>query len=59
LLARSLQDAGIISYRRGSIEVIDPYALQQASCRCHTLRHAWTDFDRQPTPQQAVLNRVA
>lgn len=41
LLARSLQNAGIISYSRGRIEVTDPYALRQASCRCHELRHRW------------------
>ena len=39
LLARSLQDAGIISYRRSSIEVVDTYALNQASCQCHQSRH--------------------
>jgi hypothetical protein len=41
LLARSLQNAGIISYQRGSIQVTDPYALRQASCQCHQLGRFW------------------
>jgi CRP-like cAMP-binding protein len=39
LLARSLQDAGIISYQRGSMQVTDLYALRQASCQCHQIGH--------------------
>jgi CRP-like cAMP-binding protein len=34
LMAQSLQEAGIISYGRGTLEVIDVYALVQASCPC-------------------------
>jgi CRP-like cAMP-binding protein len=41
LMARSLQEAGIIAYRRGVIEVIDLYALKQASCECYRLGQAW------------------
>jgi CRP-like cAMP-binding protein len=44
LMARSLQDAGIISYRRGRIEITDLYALQQASCVCHK---SWRDWPAQ------------
>ncbi len=39
LMARALQDAGIISYGRGTIEVNDVYALVQASCPCHDIKH--------------------
>lgn len=34
LMARTLQDAGIIWYRRGLIEVVDRHALRLASCEC-------------------------
>jgi len=44
LIAGPLQEAGIISYHRGIVEIIDPYALRQASCACHDIRHAWTDL---------------
>jgi CRP-like cAMP-binding protein len=47
LIAKSLQDAGIIAYRRGLIDVTDIYALQQASCECHTLGHGWHSFARE------------
>ncbi len=43
IMARSLQEAGIISCSRGVIEVSDPYALRQASCPCYELRHSRTD----------------
>jgi hypothetical protein len=35
LLACELQNAGIISYSRGTIDVIDAEALRVASCDCH------------------------
>jgi CRP-like cAMP-binding protein len=38
LVAKSLQDAGIISYRRGAIQVLDHFALHQSSCECY---RAW------------------
>jgi len=44
LLAGSLQEAGIISYRRNSIEVVDAYALHQASCQCQNREHPWADL---------------
>jgi CRP-like cAMP-binding protein len=43
LMARSLQRAGIISCGRGTIEVNDVYALVQASCPCHGIRHVWPE----------------
>jgi CRP-like cAMP-binding protein len=45
LLAQSLQEAGIICYGRGAIEVTDTYALRQASCSCCETRRAWEDPD--------------
>jgi hypothetical protein len=54
LLAGSLQEAGIISYRRSSIEVVDAYALHQASCRCQDSDHPWASLAaREPQSDQA------
>jgi CRP-like cAMP-binding protein len=39
LMARRLQNAGIVSYRRGMMEIVDRYALREASCPCHKLRY--------------------
>jgi len=35
IVAHGLQQAGIISYSRGQIEIIDTDALQETSCDCH------------------------
>jgi CRP-like cAMP-binding protein len=35
LVARSLQDAGLINYRRGRIHVIDVEGLQDSCCECY------------------------
>ena len=35
LVAHSLQNAGLIKYRRGKIRIVDLEGLQQASCECH------------------------
>jgi CRP-like cAMP-binding protein len=45
LIARALQNAGIIAYTRGTIHISDPYALRQASCECHRFDPMW----RSPT----------
>jgi hypothetical protein len=37
LIAQTLQDAGLIVYRRGVIVITDLHALRQASCECHKL----------------------
>src|SRR3954467_6707582 len=36
LIARKLQESGLIKYRRGHIEVLDPIHLRDASCECYT-----------------------
>lgn len=41
LIARALQNAGIIAYTRGTIHISDPYALRQASCECHRADAMW------------------
>ena len=35
LIARKLQESGLISYRRGHIQVLDAEHLQEASCECY------------------------
>jgi hypothetical protein len=35
--AQSMQTAGLISYRRGTIQVLDRAGLEQASCECYAI----------------------
>ena len=35
IVAHALQNAGIISYSRGQIEILDMAALRETSCECH------------------------
>jgi CRP-like cAMP-binding protein len=35
LIARKLQESGLISYRRGHIQILDVEALRDASCECY------------------------
>jgi Mn-dependent DtxR family transcriptional regulator len=42
--ALSLQRAGLISYRRGHITVLDRTALEQRSCECYGVVRA--EYDR-------------
>jgi CRP-like cAMP-binding protein len=37
LAAQSLQTAGLISYRRGKIQVVNRIGLEQASCECYAI----------------------
>jgi hypothetical protein len=37
LAAQSMQNAGLISYRRGTIQVLDRAGLEQASCECYAI----------------------
>jgi CRP-like cAMP-binding protein len=54
MVARRLQEAGLISYRRGRIHVLDVEALQDACCECYQAINAhysrlldWSpDFDQ-------------
>src|SRR4051794_31757979 len=40
LIARKLQESGLIKYRRGHIEVLDHVHLREASCECYeTVNH--------------------
>jgi|SRR5665213_2471366 CRP-like cAMP-binding protein len=37
LAAQSMQDAGLISYRRGKMQVLDRPGLEKASCECYEI----------------------
>lgn len=37
LAAQSMQHAGLISYRRGAIQVLDRLGLEKASCECYAI----------------------
>jgi energy-converting hydrogenase Eha subunit F len=37
LAAQSLQKAGLITYRRGNITVLDRPGLEKASCECYAV----------------------
>jgi CRP-like cAMP-binding protein len=37
LAAQSLQNAGLINYRRGKMQVLDRTGLEQASCECYAI----------------------
>jgi CRP-like cAMP-binding protein len=37
LAAQSMQEAGLISYRRGTLQVLDRAGLEKASCECYAI----------------------
>jgi CRP-like cAMP-binding protein len=37
LAAQSMQTAGLISYRRGSIQIVDRAGMEKASCECYAI----------------------
>jgi CRP-like cAMP-binding protein len=43
-VARQLEDAGMISYRRGSVRIVDRSGLEEAACECYRIIRS--DFDR-------------
>ena len=50
LAARTLQDAGLISYRRGLIQIKDRSGLEKASCECYAIVKARFDAFLNPPP---------
>jgi DNA-binding transcriptional MocR family regulator len=53
LAAQSLQSAGLISYRRGLMQVKDRAGLEKASCECYAVVKARFDAFLRP-PLSAV-----
>lgn len=43
LVAQSLQDAGMLRYRRGRVEVIDRAALESRACECYAVVRSQID----------------
>jgi DNA-binding transcriptional regulator YhcF (GntR family) len=53
LAAQSLQTAGLISYRRGKIMVVDRAGLEQVSCECYAI--VKERFDAFLTPPSTAI----
>ena len=50
LAAQAMQNAGLISYRRGTIQVLDRKGLEKASCECYAIvRERFDAFLKPPT----------
>jgi CRP-like cAMP-binding protein len=56
LAAQSMQTAGLISYRRGTIQVLDRAAMEKASCECYAIVKERFDAFLTP-PSTAVQGR--
>jgi CRP-like cAMP-binding protein len=50
LAAQSMQSAGLISYRRGKIQVLDRPGLEKASCECYAIIRERFDAFLTPPP---------
>jgi CRP-like cAMP-binding protein len=57
LIARKLQESGLINYRRGRIHVLDVEALRDSSCECYAAINA--HFDRLVGWQPAINDQAA
>ena len=56
LTAHAFQDAGVIRYRRGEIEIVNPEALRGLACECHATLVAHRDrLLAQPAAKTAAL----
>jgi hypothetical protein len=58
LAAQSMQTAGLISYRRGTMQVLDRAGLEKASCECYAIVKERFDAFLTP-PSTAVQGRNA
>jgi hypothetical protein len=54
--AQAMQDAGLISYRRGTIQVLDRVGLEKASCECYTV--VKKRFDAFLIPPETALHQT-
>jgi len=62
LAAQSLQRAGLITYRRGQIQILDRGGLEEASCECYAIVQERFDAFLKPPPtavQSDTLGRRA
>jgi len=56
LAAQSLQNAGLISYRRGLMQVLDRSGMEKASCECYAVVRA--RFDAFLTPPATAVQPI-
>src|SRR5207302_577913 len=54
VIANKLQQAGLIRYHRGRIEIVDRLKLEEAACECYRTIHRRTEAVFQ-TPQSALI----
>jgi CRP-like cAMP-binding protein len=54
LAAQSMQAAGLISYRRGAIQVVDRIGLEKASCECYAIVKTRFDAFLEPPPTAVI-----
>jgi hypothetical protein len=45
MVAGVLQEAGLIRYRRGYVEIVDRRGLEEAACECYRVIRQRTDQD--------------
>jgi CRP-like cAMP-binding protein len=57
IAAQSMQTAGLISYRRGTIQILDRKGLEKASCECYAIVRERFDAFLKP-PETAVRDKV-
>jgi CRP-like cAMP-binding protein len=55
LIAQSLQNAGIIAYRRGVIVIADLHALRQSSCECYKFDRTCRRALEQSAPLESLV----
>jgi CRP-like cAMP-binding protein len=53
LAAQAMQTAGLISYRRGKIQILDRPRLEKAACECYAI--VWDRFDAFLTPPPSAV----
>jgi hypothetical protein len=56
LAAQSMQNAGLISYHRGTMQVVDRPGLEEASCECY--RIVKERFDAFLTPPSTAVQET-
>ncbi|MBR0995494.1 Crp/Fnr family transcriptional regulator [Bradyrhizobium japonicum] len=57
LAAQSMQTAGLISYRRGAMQVLDRRGLEMASCECYAIVKERFDAFLSPPPTAVPHNK--
>ena len=59
LVARSLQQTGLIDYRRGTITITDRRRLEGAACECYGIvRRALDEIQTRPAPPRRTRHRT-